>query len=441
MLVIVALTQTVQRVSRRFYFDRLQERVRQYIIKCDRCQTAKRARSHAIPLMNGPLPKGPMDIIAIDFVTGLPATRLGHTAALVVVDLFSRFAWFLPTKFRDGDVVLDELHDQVFVRFGWPNAILSDRAPEFISGPLRKYEKANHIRHLRTSGYHPRANGAAERLVGTFSELLRLCCKDNPSTWPVLTPVLAYAYNTAWHSSLSVTPFRIMFGRDPNELDGFPSALDPRDMQGEADLVAELQWRQYLMHQMVYRSLNKLRQQRNLLNESLHYPSFEEGDLVYISRRPRVYLRRLSARRLGPYRIARVVNDVTYLVEALPESPLQFAQNESRLFHVMHLSPYHGTLPADEPEEVQANEPPLPSASHERPRASEPGDAMDESSGLPASQPQPLSQRRSGNTVMDVSMEDSRPVLVDHAPSLDDIDLLDSSSADISSSVAPAPTH
>ena len=332
--------QTLERLQTRFAIENPNESVRAYVQACTHCQQAKRGRAYSLPLLSGPLPVAPLDIIAIDFVTGLPHTRLGFNSLLVVVDVFSRFGWFLPTKERSGHIVLDVLHDQVFTRFGFPNFILSDRAPEFIAGPLKRYSKAGGIKQLRTSGYHPQSNGAVERLVGTFSELLRSCATDNPASWPVLAPVFAYAYNTAWHRTLAVTPFRIMFGRDPNELDGLPHVTPPGDTPGDADLVHELQWRQYFIHQLVYRHLNKLRQQRSLLNASAHFPSFQEGDLVYIHRRPGIFLRRISARRLGPYIITHVINDLTYVVDTVPESPVPFAANESRVYHVSHLSPY-----------------------------------------------------------------------------------------------------
>jgi hypothetical protein len=90
--------QTLQRVNERFAIEKASEAVRVYVLACSHCQQAKRGRTYPLPLLSGPLPVAPMDILAIDFVTGLPHTRLGFNALLVVVDLFSRFGWFFTNK-------------------------------------------------------------------------------------------------------------------------------------------------------------------------------------------------------------------------------------------------------------------------------------------------------------------------------------------------------
>jgi transposase InsO family protein len=91
---------------------------------------------------------------------------------LIIVDAYSGWIEAFPCKDRSTASVISSLRT-VFTRFGTPELLVSDNAPEFMSDQLRFWLQANGIRKMESPTYYPQANGAAERAVQTVKRALR----------------------------------------------------------------------------------------------------------------------------------------------------------------------------------------------------------------------------------------------------------------------------
>lgn len=58
-------------------------------------------------------------------------------------------------KFRDSDTVADFLYNDIFMNYGAPYEILSDRAKSFLADGIAKYERMQGVRPIATAPYHP----------------------------------------------------------------------------------------------------------------------------------------------------------------------------------------------------------------------------------------------------------------------------------------------
>jgi len=70
----------------------------------------------------------------------------------------------------------------VFVKFGAPRQILSDRRSEFESELFSKLMKWMEIDKLRTTAYHPSCNGTIERFHRTLNSMLGKAVKESHGT-------------------------------------------------------------------------------------------------------------------------------------------------------------------------------------------------------------------------------------------------------------------
>ena len=59
---------------------------------------------------------------------------------------------------------IEELH-KLFASYGLLEEMVTDNGPQFISEGLVIFVKANGVKHIKSSPYHPATNGAVERLV------------------------------------------------------------------------------------------------------------------------------------------------------------------------------------------------------------------------------------------------------------------------------------
>jgi Integrase core domain len=100
----------------------------------------------------------------MDFIEQLPNSE-GFTAILVVVDHFTKQAFFIPTHNTITSTQLAELFIiHVFFKHGVPSHVTSDRGSEFMSRFFHSLGKALNIKLHFTSGYHLEGNRQTERV-------------------------------------------------------------------------------------------------------------------------------------------------------------------------------------------------------------------------------------------------------------------------------------
>ena len=69
------------------------------------------------------------------------------------------------------------------------------------------------IHKIRTSPYHPQADGLSERMVQTSKNMITAFINEHQDNWDEHLEELSYAFNTAVHSTTGFTPFELMFHR------------------------------------------------------------------------------------------------------------------------------------------------------------------------------------------------------------------------------------
>ncbi|KAI3771000.1 hypothetical protein L6452_02149 [Arctium lappa] len=66
--------------------------------------------------------------------------------------------------------------------------------------------------HLSTA-YHPQTDGQSERTIQTLEDMLRSCVIDFGGNWYSHLPLIEFAYNNNYHSSIKAAPFEALYGR------------------------------------------------------------------------------------------------------------------------------------------------------------------------------------------------------------------------------------
>jgi len=145
--------------------------------------------------------------------------KLGMTMVLVVTDLFSRFTILSPLKDKTQESVAQELW-KIFATFGPPCILQSDNGKEFVNAVIEKMTKLFGIEHRLISSYHPRANGAVERVNRTVKDMLKKHL-NGATNWPIWLPFIQYCINSYVTRSHGSTPFAVLFGRAINRLADF----------------------------------------------------------------------------------------------------------------------------------------------------------------------------------------------------------------------------
>jgi transposase InsO family protein len=205
---------TLSLLQERIWFPRLSTFVSQLIQHCPTCQLHQRGRQRTEPLH--PLPTAPpFHRWHIDFVGQLPTTRRGNKFLLIAVDHATKWTVMKAVPDRSERTVARFLYEDIFLHYGAPTEIVSDRAKEFMGRVLKRYERFLQVRHKFTSPYHPRTNGAVEKLNDTIKTILTKKVRGAIYRWDDFVDETLFAVRTRVHHATGSSPFQLLYGTSP----------------------------------------------------------------------------------------------------------------------------------------------------------------------------------------------------------------------------------
>ena len=109
---------------------------------------------------------------------------------------------------------LAELYVQHIVRLnGVPKSIVSDRDTRFTSKFLKILQDSFGTRLNFSSAFHPQTDGQSERTIQILEDMLRACAIDFPGSWEKYLPLVEFAYNNSFQSTVGMAPYKALYGR------------------------------------------------------------------------------------------------------------------------------------------------------------------------------------------------------------------------------------
>uniref|UniRef100_A0A803TDM9 Gypsy retrotransposon integrase-like protein 1 n=1 Tax=Anolis carolinensis TaxID=28377 RepID=A0A803TDM9_ANOCA len=337
------LFKTMHLILRDFWWPKIRKDVEKYVNTCPVCQRSKIRREKPSGLLHPlPTPSRPWEIISADFITDLPPS-CGFTTILVVVDLFTKLAHFipcegLPTAKETADLFLQH----VFRLHGLPKSLVTDRGSQFTSRFWKALQKLLGIDSRLSSAHHPQTDGQTERTNATLEQYLRCYVNYQQDNWASLLPLSEFAYNNGVQASTKETPFFANYGFHPRF---FPPVIETSEVPAAEDWLQELTAVQQLLLQQLDQAKEDYK--RHADKHRQPGPEIKVGDRVFLSTRflpSHRPCRKLDARFIGPYPVVAQLNPVTFKLQ-LPRS-----MRIHPVFHRSLLLPADGVRPdTDQP--------------------------------------------------------------------------------------------
>ena len=150
----------------------------------------------------------------MDFITGLPCTQRKYDSIWVIVDRLTKSAHFLPVRTPYSADDYARLYVREIVRLhGVPTSIISDRGAQFTANFWRSFQKGLGTHVNLSTTFHPQTDGQAERTIQTLEDMLRSYIIDFKGSWDDHLPLIEFAYNNSYHSSIQMAPYEALYGR------------------------------------------------------------------------------------------------------------------------------------------------------------------------------------------------------------------------------------
>ena len=311
---------TLARLRTRFYWTKMERSVRVYVASCTFCQGFKpRQGFPAGKLHSIPPPREPFHTLGIDHLGPLKQTAAGNVHIIVCIDYLTRWIEAKAVQDTSAPPVIQFLEEDVFLRHGFSHRVVSDGGPAFKSHALAEFFNRCNIQHVIASAEHPETNGLCERINRSLTTALAAFIDTNHDNWDDLLPHAIFALNTAKQTTTQMSPFELVFGRQPSlkhEL-AFPWPSHPHERV--LDRIKKVAaWRRDARLLTIRR---QRKSEATINRRRKPDPIFRLGELVLVARirKPSHYKsKKFIFRFLGPYQISRRVSATCYEVEDIP---------------------------------------------------------------------------------------------------------------------------
>ena len=102
---------------------------------------------------------------------------------------------------------------EIVTLHGVLRTIVSDRDPKFLSRFWEKLQKAFGTKLCLGIAFHLATDGQTKRTIYTLEDLLRCCVLDFGGSWKDKLPMVEFAFNKSFQSSIKMAPNEALYGR------------------------------------------------------------------------------------------------------------------------------------------------------------------------------------------------------------------------------------
>lgn len=139
-------------------------------------------------------------------------TPSGNRYILVVTDLFTRLLEAFPLRNETAQATIQILEQEIFSRYGYPKAIISDNGTQFTAHIFKAACKRWKTMQWFTPIFHPRAN-PTERRNQEIKKVLRVLELVRPNqSWDTALHKGLFSIRNRMNAATGQTPSYLLFG-------------------------------------------------------------------------------------------------------------------------------------------------------------------------------------------------------------------------------------
>ncbi len=305
----VSAPKTQQLIQKNFWWPQMASDIQRWCDTCIVCATINQGKPGRTKLCRPEPPKGPWELLQLDFIGPLPSAKGGYRYCLVIIDTFSKWVEAIPTRNNSANTVARVVANQILPLWGAPIQIESDQGTHFTGQVMKQICQMLNIKQRFHIPYRPQSSGMVERANRTIKESISKQVAQHKNQWIDALPTVLTILRATPSKATGISPFELMTGRVmklPIDPEIAPADLGPLVVATQQSVLKQLRERLEVLHA---RAALK-QQQSDLTNDTQFNPTseviFSEGDMVMV----RVFVKQgaFTPRWHGPYEVKAICN-------------------------------------------------------------------------------------------------------------------------------------
>jgi trans-2-enoyl-CoA reductase len=150
----------------------------------------------------------------MDFIVGLLLTTRRHDSIFVLVETLTKSAHFIPVcmTYQVPDIARFFISEIVRLH-GVHKRIISDRGSMFTWRFWSSFQEALGTQLNFRTMYHPETDDHQERMNQILEDMLCMYMMDQHKHWEEFFPLVEFAFNNNYQSTIKMTPFEFLYRR------------------------------------------------------------------------------------------------------------------------------------------------------------------------------------------------------------------------------------
>jgi hypothetical protein len=213
---------TYVRVAQLYWWPRLQREVNRWVRGCQECGSRKARPREVIPPLRSIRGGDVGDRWALDVAGPFPVADGGERYVIAALEYVTRYAVAKCVTQHTAESVAFFLMEDVVLKFGAFRELLTDGAPQMVGKVIEQLVVLLQAEQTNPVPYRPQMIGLVERFHRSWKDCVATFMSSSAQNdWNLWVKFAVYAYNSARHSTVALTPNELMMGRrlrPPNEL-------------------------------------------------------------------------------------------------------------------------------------------------------------------------------------------------------------------------------